>query len=167
MGQVTLFNMSQNVFDALLNNMDSFEKDNNVKFEGNGKLIADITSITLHMIQEKNCGPEWGGYLAIDNDSRIIIGTCAFKGAPSDNGEVEIAYFTFPKFEGQGYATSMVKELISLATGNSSINVIAANTLPQKNASTKVLEKSGFACKGEIHDPEDGLVWRWEYLINR
>lgn len=167
MGQVTLFNMSQDVFDTLLNNMDSFEKDNNVKFEGNGKLIADITSITLHMIQEKNCGPEWGGYLAIDNDSRIIIGTCAFKGAPSADGVVEIAFFTFPKFEGKGYATLMVKELITIAAQNRMVKAVAGNTLPQKNASTRVLEKCGLTCKGEMHDPEDGLVWRWEYLINR
>jgi RimJ/RimL family protein N-acetyltransferase len=159
--------MSDSVFDALLNNINLFEKDNNVNFDGNGKLITDITSITLHMIQEKNCGPEWGGYLAIDNDTRIIIGTCAFKGAPTTEGEVEIAFFTFPKFEGQGYGTAMVKKLIAVATQKESVKLIVANSLPQQNASTRILEKCGWINKGEEHTEEDGLVWRWEYLINR
>ena len=36
------------------------------------------------------------------------------------------------------------------------------HTLPTPNASTRVLLKCGFQRKGEIVDPEDGLVWRWE-----
>jgi hypothetical protein len=26
----------------------------------------------------------------------------------------------------------------------------------------RVLEKLGFTCVGEVVDPEDGLVWRWD-----
>lgn len=166
MGQVTLFNMSQKVFEDLLNNIDSFEADYNVKFEGNGKLIADITSITMHMVDEKGCSPEWGGYFAIDSETRVIIGTCAFKGAPDAEGQVEVACFTFPKYEGKGFGTAMINELIEIAKHESLVKLIFANSLPQKNASTKILEKCGFTCKGEVHDPEDGLVWRWEYLTN-
>ena len=166
MGLITLFNMSQDVLDALLNNLDSFEVENNVKFEGNGGLIRDITSITLHMINERKCGTEWGGYLAIDNETRIIIGTCAFKGAPCEMKEVEVACFTFPKFEGKGYGTEMIKQLIEIAKSNGKINAVTAHTQTEKNAQTKILENCGMVCKGEIHDPEDGLVWKWEYKIN-
>jgi hypothetical protein len=34
--------------------------------------------------------------------------------------------------------------------------------MPEINASARVLEKSGFQKTGEIIDPEDGPVWRWE-----
>jgi RimJ/RimL family protein N-acetyltransferase len=30
------------------------------------------------------------------------------------------------------------------------------------NASARVLAKCGFRRVGEVIDPEDGLVWRWE-----
>jgi len=33
---------------------------------------------------------------------------------------------------------------------------------PAANASTRVLEKCGFRHTGTVHDPVDGLVWRWE-----
>lgn len=167
MGNITLLNMSENILDSLTNRFDTFEETYNIKFEGHGRLITDITSITLHMIEERNCAAEWGGYLAIDNDTRAIIGTCAFKGNPSDKGEVEVAYFTFPKFEGRGYATMMVKELIGIAQKNEMVKLVYAHSLPEKNASTRVLEKCELELKGEIMDPEDGKVWQWEYLINR
>jgi ribosomal-protein-alanine N-acetyltransferase len=40
--------------------------------------------------------------------------------------------------------------------------VVRAHTLPNPNASTRVLTKCGFHRVGEVIDPEDGLVWRWE-----
>ncbi len=39
---------------------------------------------------------------------------------------------------------------------------LGAHTLPAPNASTRVLAKCGFERTGEVEDPEDGLVWRWE-----
>ena len=37
-----------------------------------------------------------------------------------------------------------------------------AHTAPTANASTRVLAKCGFDFVGEVMDPEDGRVWRWE-----
>jgi hypothetical protein len=37
-----------------------------------------------------------------------------------------------------------------------------AHTLPEENASTRALRRNGFLFAGEVMDPEDGLVWRWE-----
>jgi hypothetical protein len=49
------------------------------------------------------------GYLVLETDT--IVGTCAFR-SPPRSGEVEIAYFTLPKFEGRGFATEMARHLI-------------------------------------------------------
>ena len=38
-----------------------------------------------------------------------------------------------------------------------------AHTLPTENAPTAVLRRAGFAHVGEEIDPDDGLVWRWEF----
>ena len=81
-------------------------------------------------------GP-WGGFLAmIGND---IVGSCGFKGPPQQ-GLVEIAYFTFPDFEGRGIATEMARQILRKAyESNSSIRVVA-QTEPRLNASTRSLQ---------------------------
>jgi [ribosomal protein S5]-alanine N-acetyltransferase len=47
---------------------------------------------------------QWGGYVAVDETSDLVVGSCAFKGPPTADGTVEIAYYTFGPYEGQGYA---------------------------------------------------------------
>jgi RimJ/RimL family protein N-acetyltransferase len=103
----------------------------------------------------------WLGYLAVDAAAGEVVGTCAFKAAPDGDGRVEIAYFTFPEFEGRGYASAMARALVRLAGESGAAPQVIAHTLPERNASTRVLEKCGFALLGEVHDPEDGRVWRW------
>ncbi len=79
----------------------------------------------------------WAGYLA--EEQGVFVGTCAFKTLP-ESGEVEIAYFTFPGHEGQSVATRMAQRLVDLATKNGVVRV-KAQTLPERNASTRILEK--------------------------
>jgi RimJ/RimL family protein N-acetyltransferase len=38
---------------------------------------------------------------------------------------------------------------------------VTAQTLPEANASTRVLRKLGFVLKGSVIDPEEGPVWEW------
>ncbi len=40
-----------------------------------------------------------------------------------------------------------------------------AHTLPENNASAHVLKKCGFDFVGEVVDPEDGRIWRWERAV--
>lgn len=103
--------------------------------------------------------PRWIGYLTIDD--RECVGTCAFKAAPMDD-RVEIAYFIFPGNEDHGVATQMAQRLIKIARCNAPMVRIYAQTLPEKNASTRVLEKLGFRKIGVVQHPEDGAVWEWE-----
>ncbi|QDT68212.1 hypothetical protein MalM25_11300 [Planctomycetes bacterium MalM25] len=107
----------------------------------------------------------WGGYFVVQAETREVLGTCAFKGEPDESGAVEIAYLTFPEHEGQGYATAIASRLIALATESPAVRRVIAHTLPGKNASTRVLEKAGLAFTGEVVDPEDGAVWRWERAV--
>jgi ribosomal-protein-alanine N-acetyltransferase len=108
----------------------------------------------------RECGfePPWIGYLAIADGA--CVGTCAFKCAPRD-GCVELAYFTFPGHEGRGLATRMCGELVALAHTADPAIVITAQTLPERNASTRVLEKTGFRWDLELDHPEDGRIWEW------
>jgi RimJ/RimL family protein N-acetyltransferase len=67
------------------------------------------------------------------------------------DGVVEIAYFTFPDFEGQGYATAMAAELVDRAAQAADGRGVRAHMLPVKSASTLVLEKTEFHVVGHRH----------------
>jgi [ribosomal protein S5]-alanine N-acetyltransferase len=101
----------------------------------------------------------WGSYLAEADGA--TVGICAFKAAPDAAGRVEIAYHTFPAFERRGYAKAMAGALFDIACAAGAARVIA-HTLPAVSASTYALVGNGFSMTGEVVDPEDGLVWRWE-----
>lgn len=105
----------------------------------------------------------WIGYLAIEQD--VCVGTCAFTGPPAD-GEVEIAYFTFPGHEGSGVATRMAAALLERTRSEAAAGSVAyiAHTLPQEGASTSILRRLGFKLVGAIEHPEDGTVWKWRVL---
>ncbi len=103
------------------------------------------------------------GFAVIDEPTGQVVGTAGFKGPPESNGQVEIAYGIAPLFQGRGYATAAAAYLVSFARQHAGVTRICAHTLPEKNASTRVLEKNGFACVGQVEDPDDGPVWRWEW----
>ena len=107
----------------------------------------------------------WGGYFAVDEETREVVGSCAYKTPPNAEGSVEIAYFTYPEFEGRGYASAMAAKLVKLAAGSGSVRRVIAHTLPEMNASTSVLKKIGMISVGEVIDPDDGRVWRWSVEI--
>jgi ribosomal-protein-alanine N-acetyltransferase len=110
--------------------------------------------------------PPWTGYLGVDSNRDVVIGTCGFKGNPSSARDVEIAYHTFPEYEGQGFATAMARELVEVARASPDVCAVVAHTLPQPNASTRVLQKVGFTHAGLVVDPEDGPVWQWRLAVS-
>lgn len=102
------------------------------------------------------------GFAVVQRIDRAVVGSCGFKGPPTPDGVVEIAYGVAPEYQGRGYATEAAQALVSYAFSHSTVRVVRAHTLPEANASTRVLVKCGFQCVGEVVDPDDGLVWRWE-----
>ena len=135
----------------------------NVRAGQNAGRTRDMAALWKKFMLSVGAVSPWIGYLTMDAASRMIIGTCAFKGNPNQEGNVEIAYFTFPDHEGKGYATAMAHALIQIALSHPETSGIIAHTLPNPNASTRVLQKVGMQFVGDVFDPEDGPVWRWQY----
>jgi [ribosomal protein S5]-alanine N-acetyltransferase len=102
--------------------------------------------------------PPWVSYVA--NDSGTGVGGGAFVGAPRD-GLVEIAYFTLPQYQRQGYASQTARELVRIASATDPSIALRALTLPAANASTRILERLGFQLFGQARDPDAGDVWEW------
>ena len=102
------------------------------------------------------------GFFVVHRESGSVIGSAGFKGPPDPAGIVEIAYGIVPSFERRGYATEAAAALVDFAFASGQVRTVRAHTLPQPNASTRVLSKCGFGYLGTVVDPDDGPVWRWE-----
>jgi ribosomal-protein-alanine N-acetyltransferase len=133
-------------------------------FSGFDGLVTEIgrsaVNSTVQLYSKVGFIPPWTGYLA--HEDGVCVGTCAFTSAPK-GGVVEIAYFTFPGNEGRGVATRMATSLISLARSRAAEIFITAHTLPEENASTRILRKLGFVLVGPRLHEEDGQIWLWRF----
>jgi RimJ/RimL family protein N-acetyltransferase len=123
---------------------------------------AQLSAAWLAQFEASGAADPWvHGFRLVHRSSGSIVGFCSFKGPPTD-GVVEIAYGIAPDEQGKGYATEAARALVEYARTFAEVKVVRAHTLPDGTASKRVLEKCGFQHVGEIIDPEDGLVWRFE-----
>jgi len=137
-------------------------RDGNVSLSGITlpEVATSVIASTVQLYARGGYVEPWLGYLAIEGGK--CVGGCGFTSPPADD-VVEIAYFTYPDFEGRGVATHMAQRLISIAQEyNPSVRIIA-HTLAEENASNHILGKLGFACTGTVDHPEDGKIWEWSY----
>jgi len=158
-----LLGLSRNDWERVAADPEAFANEHAPALRIEDDLLRGVAHQTLALFQRTGVTTQpWSGFLAVDRSSNTIVGTCTFVAPPDDDGVVEIAYFTFPGFEGMGVASAMAAGLIQRATSGLGVRTIRAYTLPEKNASTRVLEKLGFDCLGNVVHLEDGPVWRWE-----
>ena len=124
---------------------------------------GDVSPRWLEQLRAARGADPWAfGFAVVDRASSLVIGNAGFKGPPDGEGMVEIAYGIVPAFAGQGCATEAARALIDFAGNDPRVRLIRAHTRPANHASTRVLTKNGFVKVGELVDPEDGPVWRWE-----
>jgi ribosomal-protein-alanine N-acetyltransferase len=115
----------------------------------------------LALLEKSSAQDPWVHGFHVVNDAGLTVGLAAFKGPPGD-GVVEIAYAIEPGQQGRGHATAAARALAAFAFASGEVRIVCAHTLPEGIASQRVLLKSGFEKMGEVVDPEDGLVWRYE-----
>ena len=124
---------------------------------------AELSADWLALLHGSTSPDPWThGFSLVLRDSDTVVGKAGFKGPPAADGVVEIAYGLSPDYQGKGYATEAAEALTAYAFSSGKVRVVRAHTLPESNASGRVLTKCGFRRVGEVIDPEDGLVWRWE-----
>jgi len=102
------------------------------------------------------------GFALVHRATGDVVGTCGFKGPPDVGGIVEIAYGVAAEYQNQGYATEAAEALLEFAFASGQVRLVRAHTFAEANASARVLVKCGFRSVGEVIDPDDGAVWRWE-----
>ncbi len=105
----------------------------------------------------------WWTYLFVHKPDRTLIGLGGYKG-PVQKGVVEIGYEIAPAYRRQGLALEAAHGMTRNAFANPEVESVDAHTLPDRNASTRVLEKLGMKFVETVHDPQDGEIWRWSVM---
>jgi len=124
---------------------------------------AEVSPDWLARVRVTKPGDVWAlAFDVVERDTGSSVGSCGFKGPPDADGMVEVAYGIEPDQRGRGYATEAATALTSFAFASGRVGVVRAHTKPDNPASERVLAKCGFERIGDVMDPEDGLVCRWE-----
>ena len=162
---IWLVSFDMKSIDEILDDPNSFASRHGLRLDGCVDLVKDVARQTSAYWKKCPCRQPWVSYFAADTLTKQVVGVCAFKHEPDNEGAVEIAYFTTPPHEGRGHAADMAAALVAIAENSGTARVVVAHTLPEVNASTRVLERNGFQRAGEGVDDEVGRTWRWERVI--
>lgn len=151
---------------ALIDSVDQFNKSFGIPAAEGLRDFIDSGEVSTAWIEQLKVASEadpWThGFAAVHRFDHHVVGTVCFKGPPNQEGMVEIAYGFVPIYQNRGLATEAARALVQFASTDHRVRLIRAHTKDQDNASARVLTKCGFTVIGEVLDPDDGLVWRWE-----
>lgn len=99
---------------------------------------------------------QWGPWQVRERASGMLIGGAGFKGAPDDDGIVEIGYGLTPAGRGRGLATEAVVALVAHAFSRGAASV-RAEVETGHTASERVVTRAGFTA-GES---DAAVTWWW------
>ena len=127
---------------------------------------GEVSPVWVAALRAATTADPWTfGFALVHRADERVVGSAAFKGPPDADGVVEIAYGIAPGYQGRGLATEAARALVAFALERVDVTSIRAHTQPDNDASGRVLAKCGFHRLGEVIDPEDGRVWRWERTV--
>lgn len=151
---------------ALIDSAERFEADAGMQLADGLRdmyVSDDVSPAWIAQLHEAPGPDPWTlGFAVVHRDDDRVIGGAGFKGPPDGDGVVEIAYGIAPSYRGRGYATEAARALVEFSLERVDVTSIRAHTKPGNDASGRVLAKCAFHRLGEVLDPEDGLVSRWE-----
>lgn len=114
--------------------------------------------VARHERQRRRVG--YAPWVVVERLSGRIAGYGGLYDDPFDPGwGVEAGYFFAPWAWGQGYASELTRERLSLA-GRRSLDQVSAFAHPQNVASQRVLEKAGFEFERAVPEMNRRL-YRW------
>jgi ribosomal-protein-alanine N-acetyltransferase len=105
----------------------------------------------------------WGSRLFVAGDPPELVGWGGFKGPPRD-GVVEIGYEIAAARRRRGLATAAARAMVAEAFADERVQAVIAHTLPERNASNRVLEKAGFRFDADALESGRGV---WRYRLTR
>lgn len=127
-------------------------------------LRAELSPAWLDRIAQPDVDLWTLGFTIVGRVSGEVLGGCGCKAPPDADGMVEIAYGIAPEHQRRGYATEAAGALVDWAFRTPAVRIVRAHTLFDNAASIAVLRNCGFHLVGDVVDPDDGPVYRWEQV---
>ena len=90
-----------------------------------------------------------------------LVGLSGYKGAPDEQGVVEIGYGIVPECRRRGFASESVRALLAAAFADARVTSVIAHTLPELAPSIGVLRTAGFSFEGPGDDPHEPAAIRF------
>lgn len=120
---------------------------------------AFVAARSLKLAGDAQPAPWSTSFLIVRKADNRFVGACGFKTAPV-GGRVEVGYGVSPSARGAGAATAALQLLTALAFEAGASEVLA-EVLPENTASTRVVQKAGYAQVGSRLDEGHEFVIQW------
>lgn len=133
--------------------------------------IASRNFCNPHQVLINNSGPlawrvpqvkedesinKWFVRWIVLKESKEIIGSTSFHGAPDTDGMIEIGLGIEEKFQGNGYAKEALTAMWKWACGQADVRTLRYTVSPDNQASIAVINYFGFDFMGQQLDELDG-----------
>ena len=103
--------------------------------------------------------------IATREDPDRLIGDCGFRARGDEPAIADIGFTLDPSFQGHGYATEAVAELLRYLFEDRGKHKVCADCDTRNDASWRLLERLGFQREGELRETyRDSGIWASEYL---
>ena len=99
---------------------------------------------------------KWFVRFMVLQESREVIGSTSFHGAPDSEGMIEIGLGIEPAFQGNGYAKESLQAMWRWAVGFPGVKILRYTVSPDNLPSIAVINFFGFELKGQQMDEIDG-----------
>ena len=116
---------------------------------------ADAVTYTLRHLEAEPASATWASYYFVlrGDAADTLIGVGGYKGPPRPDGTVEIGYAVLPPYQRKGYGAEAAAGLTYRAFEDPRVTRVIAETLPDLEASQRVLRGNGFECIGDGSEP--------------
>ena len=142
-----------------------YEDPENLSIYGSGqftnpyRVLVDGHSPLRWRVPQVKANPEvnkWFVRWMVLRETREIIGSLSFHGAPDENGMLEIGLGVHENFWRQGFGYEALKGMWLWAASQSGVLKFRYTVDPNNEASVGLVRKFGFAHVGQQIDDEDG-----------
>jgi [ribosomal protein S5]-alanine N-acetyltransferase len=160
--EISLLSCDLALLELAVENPTALEERLGARIASSWEDFASAMKVSREKLRANSALSGWWTHLLLVGAPPMVVGVCGYAGPPAADGVVEIAYAIAPSYRGQGLATLAAAELTRRAFRDVRVRLVCAHTLPEHNASTRVLEKLGISFVGYANDVDEGPVWRWE-----
>ena len=106
-----------------------------------------------------------GIILAVLKSNREIIGSAGFHDFPDSNGMIEIGFGIVDEMQNNGFGTEFLLGMWNMISRRPDVRILRYTVSPDNASSLHIINKMGFALKGEQIDPEDGVELIYEQSV--